>query len=137
MEYQIVFTLSSLDTYLMTDISAYDEKVGATVVYDSEITHAANSYNGGGGSVKLTSTLKNLPKEWFASDNIDKITARAYPYHSQYDMIYYGHDVAEEIELNGTVEENRAILAGIYDSAYFAADADAPDLARAGQNDKA
>lgn len=126
MEYQIVFTLSSLDTYLMTDISAYDEKVGATVVYDSEITHAANSYNGGGGSVKLTSTLKNLPKEWFASDNIDKITARAYPYHSQYDMIYYGHDVAEEIELNGTVEENRAILAGIYDSAYFAADADAP-----------
>lgn len=125
MEYRIVFTLSSLDTYLMTDITAYDEAVGATVVYDSEITHAANSYSGG-GTLKLTSTLKNLPEEWFAEDKTDKITVRAYPYHSQYDMIYYGHDVAEGIKLDGTVEENRAILADIYDDAYFAADADAP-----------
>ena len=62
MEYQIVFELNEQDTYLLTDISAYDEKIGATVAYDSEITHAANSYSGG-GKVKFTSTLKDLPKE--------------------------------------------------------------------------
>lgn len=125
MEYRIVFTLSGLDTYLMTDISAYDKEIGATVVYDSEITHAANSHSNG-GNLKLTSTLKNLPEEWFSDDKIDKITVRAYPYHSQYDMIHYGHNVAEGIELNGTAAENQAILAGIYDEAYFSAEAETP-----------
>lgn len=124
MEFQTVFTLDNNDSYLMTDITAYDENVGATVVYDSEITHAANSY--GSGKLKLTSTLKNLPKEWFAEDKMPKITARAYPYHSQFDIIHYGHDVAEGIRLDGTVEENRAVLAGIYDDEYFSADADVP-----------
>lgn len=125
MEYQVIFTLNSLDVYLMTDISAYDETIGATVVYDSEITHAANSYSGG-GKLKLTSTLKNLPEEWFASDKVPKVTVRAYPYHSQFDIIHYGHDVAEGIRLDGTVEENRAVLKNIYDNAYFAAESDAP-----------
>lgn len=121
MEYQIVFSLNSQDTYLMTDISAYDKTVGATVAYDSEITHAANSYSGG-GSVQFTSTLKNLPKEWFSAESTDKIIARAYPYHSQYDIIHYGHDVAEGIILDQTVEENRRILSEIYDNDYFPAD---------------
>ena len=125
MEYQIVFELSSLDTYLLTDISAYDEKIGATVAYDSEITHAANSYSGG-GNVKFTSTLKDLPKEWFSGEKVDKITVRAYPYHSQFDIIHYGHEVAEGIVLDQSTEENRAKLAAIVDSAYFPADGDAP-----------
>ena len=124
MEFQTVFTLDNNDSYLMTDITAYDEAVGATVVYDSEITHAANSY--GSGKLKLTSTLKNLPKEWFSEDKMPKITARAYPYRSQFDIIHYGHDVAEGIHLDGTVEENRAVLAGIYDEEYFSADSDVP-----------
>lgn len=125
MDYRIQFTLNSQDTYLKTDISAYDPQVGATVGYDSEITHAANSYSGG-GTLKLTSTLKNLPDDWFSSDCKDKITVRAYPYHSQFDLIHYGHPVAERIKLNGTVEENRAVLAGIYDKEYIAKDADNP-----------
>lgn len=125
MEYRIVFTLNSQDTYLLTDISAYDKEVGATVAYDSEITHAANSYSGG-GSVKFTSTLKDLPKEWFSSEKIDKITVRAYPYHSQFNIIHYGHEVAEGIVLNQSAEENRAILAAITDSAYIPADGDTP-----------
>ena len=89
------------------------------------IPHAANSYSGG-GKLKLTSTLKNLPEEWFASDKVPKVTVRAYPYHSQFDIIHYGHDVAEGIRLDGTVEENRAVLKNIYDNAYFAAESDAP-----------
>ena len=125
MEYQIVFELSSLDTYLLTDISAYDEKIGATVAYDSEITHAANSYSGG-GNVKFTSTLKDLPKEWFSGEKVDKITVRAYPYHSQFDIIHYGHEVAEGIVLGQNTEENRAKLAAIIDPDYFSADGDAP-----------
>lgn len=125
MEYQIAFTLKNNDTYLMTDITAYDPEVGASVVYDAEITHAANSYSGG-GQLKLTSTLKNLPEEWFDEDKAPKITVRAYPYHSQFDIIHYGHDLAEGIRLDGTVEENRAVLADIYDDAYFGADSDSP-----------
>lgn len=125
MEYRTVFTLSSMDVYLMTDISAYDAEVGATVVYDSEITHAANSYSGG-GSLMLTSTLKNLPMKWFAEDSQDKITVRAYPYHSQFDIIHYGHDVEEGIILDGTAEENQAVLAGIFDKCYFGADSMEP-----------
>lgn len=125
MDYRIQFTLNKNDTYLMTDISAYDSKVGATVGYDSEITHAANSYSGG-GTLKLTSTLKNLPNDWFAPDCKEKITVRAYPYHSQFDLIHYGHPVAEGIKLNGTVEKNRAVLSGIFDKEYIAKDADEP-----------
>ena len=125
LEYRISFVLNSQDTYLMTDISAYDETVGATVAYDSEVTHAANSYSGGGQLI-LTSTLKNLPEEWFAADKITKMTARAYPYRSQFDIIHYGHDVAEDIVLDGTVEENRAVLAGIFDDQYFTSDSEIP-----------
>ena len=125
LEFRIAFTLNSQDTYLVTDISAYDKTVGATVVYDSEITHAANSYSGGGQLV-LTSTLKNLPREWFSLDKVQKITARAYPYRSQFEIIHYGHDVAAGITLNGTPAENEAVLANIYDDQYFTAESEKP-----------
>lgn len=120
MEYKIVFSLNSNDSYLLTDISAYDEKVGATVSYDSEITHAANSYSG--STVYLTSTLKDLPKEWFAGHKADQIVARAYPYRSQYELIHYGHEVVEGISLDGNADENREILGSIIDDKYIPAD---------------
>lgn len=120
MEYKIVFSLNSNDSYLITDISAYDEKVGATVAYDTEITHAANSYSG--STVYLTSTLKDLPKEWFAGQKADKIVARTYPYRSQYELIHYGHEVVEGISLDGDVDENREILGFVIDDKYIPAD---------------
>ena len=127
MEYRIRYQLTSADSYLLSDISAYDEKIGATVSYDQEITHAANSYNGGVNQLNLTSTLKNLPKEWFSEKGIDNLTVRSYPYRSQLDIIHYGHEVAGGITLNGaTPEENRRILADIVDAAYFAENADSP-----------
>ena len=126
MEYMIEFVLpAGKDTYVMTDITAYDDEVGATVVYDSEITHVANSYSGG-GTLKLNSTLKNIPEKWFGEDNVPKVTVRAYPYRSQFDIIHYGHDVAENVVLSKTADENKAKLAEIYDSSYIGEGDDAP-----------
>lgn len=122
MSYEIQFTLQKLDTYQMTDISAYDEEVGATVVYANEITHTANSSSGlDGGKLVLTSQLKNLPIKLFDSNLPRKITVRAFPYRSQFEWVHYGHEVEldEELRLDGTVEENQEKLKSIYDTKYI------------------
>lgn len=130
MRYEVQFKLpkTGLDTYQMTDISAYDKAVGATVIYSNEITHTANS--SGTTDFNMNSVLKNLPVEWFDNETeVDSITVRAFPYHSQFDMVYYGHEVDIDeaylpLKLDGTLEENEAILSSIIDDKYFAADED-------------
>lgn len=120
------------DSYQTTDISAYDKAIGATVVYDHELTHTANST--GIGAVSFTSTLKNLPQEWFAPEAAAKITVRAYLYKSQANITYYGHDVCdvtetlnEDAKTEAEVRANQEILAGIYDDRYVAEDSDRPE----------
>lgn len=119
------------DSYQTTDISAYDEALGATAVYDYEVTHTANST--GKGAISFTSTLKNLPQTWFGEKPVSKITARAYLYKSQSNIIFYGHDVCTiTTPLNAkakTAEEiaaNQAVFAGIYDDRYFTEDSVVP-----------
>lgn len=121
MEYYLGYNVASgaRDSYVTCDITSMDENIGATVAYDHEMSHIANS--AGKTALKLTTRLKNLPTEWFGPSPVDKIVVRNYLHHSQNDMVYYGHDVAKNVALDGaTAADNIAILQAIADPYYFA-----------------
>lgn len=94
MKYEVYYKVKSgetKDAYMRTDISAYDERLGLNVVYDYEISHVSKAISA--GEVIVTSTLDNIPTEWFGEDFVDDILVRSYPHRSQSNMVYFGHDV--------------------------------------------
>ena len=118
--YEIVYR-NSKDAYIMADIGAYDETIGAFVYYGRDITHVAASESG--SAVKQTSVLQGIPKEWFAETPQESMEVRSFMYRGQNYYIHYGHDVKTGIVLDGkTKEENQAILASITDPYHVGGD---------------
>ena len=118
--YEIVYR-NSKDAYIMADIGGYDENIGAFVYYGRDITHVAASESG--NTVKQTSVLQGIPKEWFAESLQQSMEVRSFMYRGQNYFIHYGHDVKTGIVLDGrTKEENQAILKSITDPYHVGGD---------------
>ncbi len=103
------------DSFLTADILSYNEELEMEIAYSSITNH----FSAFMGETKMTTTISDIPKEWFADDYSYRILVREYPDSSQYQFIHYGHEVVSGLELNGTLEENRAILAAIEDPWYL------------------
>ncbi len=106
------------DSFLAADFGAYDEEKGLYVYYDRATAHLGAS--AGGGSVTNSYSLSGIPVELFGDDSVKDMEARVYLDESQNGIVHYGHEVVDNIVLDGeTKEDNYAILAAIVDENYL------------------
>lgn len=106
------------DSFLAADFGAYDDETGLYVYYDRATAHLGAS--AGGGSVTNSYSLSNIPIELFDEESVKDMEARVYLDESQNGIVHYGHEVVDNIVLDGeTKEDNYAILAAIVDENYL------------------
>ena len=127
LNYEFIF-YSSEDSYVISDLGAYDEIIGEYVYYGKSITHMGGSDDN--RTLKLTAIAKDLPASWFSEDAPASIEARNYLYTSQNNILHYGHVVAENVVLDGEdAAANQKILSGIKDPYFLTGNIDSTTTA--------